>query len=158
MSSAALNLSGTWDLVKVEGDIGKFLAEQKVGWAFRKLASVIMKRGFDKTLVIEHDDNKLRIDEVGAPRNKKFKQSYSVEIGGGAVEWKNPKEDSTMRSWAWKDAKAKAVLVSHVQEEYPKQILQFMQDGLLVDEVRCIYQGGKTGEGFIRHVYKKRAP
>ena len=41
-----------------------------------------------------------------------------------------------MRSWAWKDAKAKAVLVSHVQEEYPKQILQFMKDGLLVDEVR----------------------
>lgn len=80
------NFTGTWDLVRIEGDMDKFMADQGHGWLLRSAAKVI-RYGIGRVVVeIQQDGDDLESTRSPCDPSKP-KSVLRLTVGQGTVRW-----------------------------------------------------------------------
>jgi len=81
------NFSGTWDLVRTEGDLDRFLSDMGQGWLIRNGAKVL-KYGVGRVVVeCQQDGDDLKFSKVLCDPRNLSKSQVHITVGQGTVSF-----------------------------------------------------------------------
>eukprot|EP00468_Gymnochlora_sp_CCMP2014_P005108 CAMPEP_0167755732 /NCGR_PEP_ID=MMETSP0110_2-20121227/8990_1 /TAXON_ID=629695 /ORGANISM="Gymnochlora sp., Strain CCMP2014" /LENGTH=185 /DNA_ID=CAMNT_0007641757 /DNA_START=16 /DNA_END=573 /DNA_ORIENTATION=+ len=149
----SVNFTGKWALHRIEGDVDQFFKDQNWSWAFRKVACAIIKSGYDMQQTITHSGHQYKSEDEGVPRNKNFRQTYELEIGGKSIPWITPTEEPAQLRAEWNNDKT--MMITKSREKVPKITYRYLDGEHLVEIAKCLNREGKPMDGSIKHVYRR---